>query len=49
MCPLNKGTGKEQKIRIESSTGLSDDEIKKMKDEGEKIVKRIKSKRKKSH
>ncbi len=29
----DKGTGKEQKIRIESSTGLSDDEIKKMKAE----------------
>ena len=32
----DKGTGKEQKIRIESSTGLSDDEIQKMKDEAEK-------------
>ncbi len=29
----DKGTGKEQKIRIESSTGLSDDEIKRMKAE----------------
>jgi molecular chaperone DnaK len=29
----DKGTGKEQKIRIESSSGLSDEEIKRMKDE----------------
>jgi molecular chaperone DnaK len=29
----DKGTGKEQKIRIEASSGLTDDEIKKMKDE----------------
>ncbi len=29
----DKGTGKEQKIRIEASSGLSEDEIKKMKDE----------------
>jgi molecular chaperone DnaK len=29
----DKGTGKEQSIRIEASSGLSDDEIKKMKDE----------------
>lgn len=29
----DKGTGKEQSIRIEGSTGLSDDEIQKMKDE----------------
>lgn len=29
----DKGTGKEQRIRIEASSGLSDDEIKKMKDE----------------
>ncbi|MFA7116691.1 MAG: molecular chaperone DnaK [Bacteroidales bacterium] len=29
----DKATGKEQKIRIEASSGLSDDEIKKMKDE----------------
>ena len=29
----DKGTGKEQKIRIEASTGLSDDEIEKMKQE----------------
>jgi molecular chaperone DnaK len=29
----DKGTGKEQSIRIEASTGLSDDEIKRMKDE----------------
>ena len=31
----DKGTNKEQSIRIESSTGLSDDEIQKMKDEAE--------------
>jgi molecular chaperone DnaK len=29
----DKGTGKEQKIRIEASSGLSEDEIKKMRDE----------------
>ncbi len=29
----DKGTGKEQKIRIEASSGLSDDEIKRMRDE----------------
>lgn len=32
----DKGTGKEQKIRIESSTGLSEEEIQKMRDEAEK-------------
>jgi len=32
----DKGTGKEQGIRIEASTGLSDDEIQKMKDEASK-------------
>lgn len=31
----DKGTGKEQKIRIEASSGLSDDEIEKMKKEAE--------------
>lgn len=31
----DKGTGKEQKIRIEASSGLSDAEIKKMKEEAE--------------
>jgi molecular chaperone DnaK len=31
----DKGTGKEQSIRIEASSGLSDEEIKKMKDEAE--------------
>jgi molecular chaperone DnaK len=31
----DKGTGKEQSIRIEASSGLSDDEIKKMKQEAE--------------
>jgi molecular chaperone DnaK len=29
----DKGTGKEQSIRIEASTGLSDDEVKRMRDE----------------
>ena len=33
---LDKGTGKEQTIKIESSTGLSDSDIQKMKDEAEK-------------
>ncbi len=32
----DKGTGKQQSIRIEASTGLSDDEIKRMKEEAEK-------------
>ncbi|HTN19129.1 MAG TPA: molecular chaperone DnaK [Pelobium sp.] len=32
----DKATGKEQKIRIEASSGLSDEEIKKMKEEAEK-------------
>ncbi len=32
----DKATGKEQKIRIEASSGLTDDEIKKMKEEAEK-------------
>jgi molecular chaperone DnaK len=32
----DKGTGKIQKVRIESSTGLSEEEIQKMKDEAEK-------------
>jgi molecular chaperone DnaK len=31
----DKGTGKSQQIRIEASSGLSDDEIKRMKDEAE--------------
>lgn len=31
----DKGTGKEQKIRIESSSGLTEEEIKKMKDEAQ--------------
>ena len=31
----DKATGKEQKIRIEASSGLSDDDIKRMKDEAE--------------
>ena len=29
----DKGTGKEQRIRIEASSGLSDDEIKRMREE----------------
>lgn len=32
----DKATGKEQKIRIEASSGLSDDEIKRMKEEAER-------------
>lgn len=32
----DKATGKEQKIRIEASSGLTDDEIKKMREEAEK-------------
>lgn len=32
----DKGTGKEQKIRIEASSGLSEEEIRKMKEEAEK-------------
>ena len=34
----DKGTGKEQKIRIEASSGLSDDEIKRMKEEAQKFA-----------
>lgn len=34
----DKGTGKEQKIRIEASSGLSDDEIKRMKEEADKYA-----------
>jgi len=34
----DKGTGKEQKIRIEASSGLSDDEIKRMKEEADKFA-----------
>ena len=33
MSALDKATGKEQKIRIEASSGLSEEEIKKMRDE----------------
>jgi molecular chaperone DnaK len=29
----DRGTGKEQRIRIEASSGLSDDEIRRMRDE----------------
>jgi len=35
MYAKDKATGKEQKIRIEASSGLTDAEIKKMKDEAE--------------
>ncbi|MBI65699.1 MAG: molecular chaperone DnaK [Candidatus Marinimicrobia bacterium] len=35
----DKGTGKEQSIRIESSSGLSDDDVEKMKREAEKFEK----------
>ena len=35
MTAKDKGTGKEQKIRIEASSGLTDDEINKMKAEAE--------------
>jgi len=34
----DKGTGKEQKIRIEATSGLSDDEIKRMKEEAQKFA-----------
>ncbi len=34
----DKGTGKEQKIRIEASSGLTDDEIKRMKDEAQRFA-----------
>lgn len=34
----DKGTGKEQKIRIEASSGLSDDEVKRMKEEADKYA-----------
>ncbi len=35
----DKGTGKEQKIRIEASSGISDDEIQRLKEEAEKFAK----------
>ena len=35
MSAKDKGTGKEQKIRIEASSGLSDEEIEKMKQEAQ--------------
>ena len=35
VCAKDKATGKEQKIRIEASSGLSDEDIKKMKEEAE--------------
>ncbi len=34
----DRGTGREQKIRIEASSGLSDDEIKRMKDEASRFA-----------
>lgn len=34
----DKGTGKEQKIRIEASSGLSEEEIKRMKEEAQKFA-----------
>ena len=33
MSAKDKGTGREQKIRIEASSGLSDDEIRRMREE----------------
>lgn len=43
----DKGTGKEQKIRIEASSGLSDDEIKRMKDEAERFAEEDKKQKEK--
>lgn len=43
----DKGTGKEQKIRIEASSGLSDDEIKRMKEEAERFAEEDKIQREK--
>jgi len=42
---VDKGTGKEQSIRIEASSGLSDEEIEKMKKEGEMHAEEDKKKR----
>ncbi|RAP26934.1 molecular chaperone DnaK [Candidatus Marinamargulisbacteria bacterium SCGC AG-333-B06] len=42
---LDKGTGKEQKITIQASSGLSDDEIEKMKNDAEKYADEDKKKR----
>lgn len=41
----DKATGKEQSIRIEASSGLTDDEIKKMKDDADKHAKEDDSKK----
>jgi len=41
----DKGTGKEQSIRIEASSGLSDEEIEKMKKDGEMYAEEDKKKR----
>ncbi len=43
----DKGTGKEQNIRIEASSGLSDDEIKRMKDEAQKFAEEDKKQKEK--
>ena len=42
---VDKATGKEQSIRIEASSGLSDDEIEKMKTDAEKYAKEDESKK----
>lgn len=43
----DKGTGKEQKIRIEASSGLSESEIKRMKEEAERFAEEDKQQREK--
>ncbi len=43
----DKATGKEQKIRIEASSGLTDEEIKKMKEEAEANAEADKKQKKK--
>ncbi len=43
----DKGTGKEQNIRIEASSGLSDDEINRMKEEAEKFAEEDKKQKEK--
>lgn len=42
---VDKGTGKEQKITIQASSGLSDDDIEKMKQDAEKFAEEDKKKR----
>jgi len=42
---VDKGTGKEQKITIQASSGLSDDDIEKMKQDAEKYAEEDKKKR----